>query len=104
MFGYIFRTGTYYLLWKKFKKQLITLIISAILLILIFSIYNDLFIVLKIANKESVIGLLFLKWFLVISIVVFNIFNFKRIKIEKAELEHQEVKTKPKPIYHEKIL
>ena len=104
MFGYIFRTGTYFFLWTKFKKEIITLMVSVILLVLVFSIYNDLLMVMKITDTQHAIGLLLLKWFIVICIVGFNIFNLKTIKIENTEAEYKEVIPKSKPIQHQHIL
>ena len=79
MLGFIFRSGTYYLLWQKFKKQIITLLVSVALVLLILGIYNDLFSVLKISNKESILYLLLLKWFLIVFIIGVNILMLRRL-------------------------
>lgn len=110
MLGFIFRSGTYYLLWQKFKKQIITLLISAGLIFLIFGIYNDLFSVLKISNKESILYLLLLKWFLIVLIVGVNILMLKRLSTEefkkaiKIEQEKETKKDKPILSAHEKLV
>jgi large-conductance mechanosensitive channel len=109
MLGFIFKSGTYYLLWQKFKKQIITLLVSVGLVLIIIGVYNDLFSVLKISNKESILYLLFLKWFLIVLIIGFNVFMLKRlstkefkqaIKIEEAK----EVKQVKQPLTQEEIL
>ena len=91
MFGYIFRTGTYFLIWKKFKKQIITLGVSAISIFLILSIYTDMLTVLKIANKDDVVLLMVLKYVLIVAIIVYNYFSFTRVKvpdtIEKTDIK-----------------
>jgi large-conductance mechanosensitive channel len=110
MLGFIFKSGTYYLFWQKFKKQIITLLVSAGLVLIIMGVYNDLFSVLKISNKESILYLLLLKWFLIVLIVGFNIFMLKRlstkefkkaIKIEEAKEAKQ---LKPPLTQEEKLL
>lgn len=110
MLGFIFRNGTYYLLWQKFKKQIITLLVSFGLVLIIIGVYNDLFSVLKISNKESILYLLFLKWFLIVLIVGLNVFMLKRlstkefkqaIKIEEAKEVKQ---VKPPLTQEEKLL
>lgn len=95
MFGFLFRSTTYFIIWQKFKHQIVMLIISFLLIGLIGNIYDDLFKVLKVTNKESVLGLLFIKWFLISGIVGFNIYKFKKIKLEDKE-EISEVITKTK--------
>lgn len=79
MLGFFLRSGTYYLLWQKFKKQIITLLVSFGLVLLILGIYNDLFSVLKISNKESILYLLLLKWFLIVFIIGVNILMLRRL-------------------------
>ncbi len=94
MLGFIFRSGTYYLLWQKFKKQIITLLVSVALVLLILGIYNDLFSVLKISNKESILYLLFLKWFLILLIVGVNILMLRRLSTKelKESIKKEQVK------------
>lgn len=101
MLGFLFRTGTYYLLWQKFKKQIITIFISIGLIFLILGVYNDLFTVLKISNKENIIYLLLIKWFLIVFIVVFNIFMIKKIntkEIKQSIIDSQYKETEKKPL------
>ena len=68
------------MIWNKFKSQFITLLVSIILVVAIFSIYEDLHKVLKISDKESVFGLLILKWFLLSLIFGFNWYQFRKLK------------------------
>ncbi len=101
MLGFIFRSGTYYLLWQKFKKQIIMLLVSFGLVLLILGIYNDLFSVLKISNKENILYLLLLKWFLIVSIVGFNVLILRRLSTkefkESIKLEELKESNKAKP-------
>ncbi|MBS4067732.1 hypothetical protein [Sulfurimonas sp. RIFOXYB12_FULL_35_9] len=94
MLGFIFRSGTYYLLWQKFKKQIITLLVSVGLVLLILGIYNDLFSVLKISNKESVLYLLLLKWFLILFIIGVNVLMLRRLSTKefKESIKKEEAK------------
>ncbi|MBE0515130.1 hypothetical protein [Sulfurimonas sp.] len=113
MLGFIFRSGTYYILWQKFKKQIITLLVSVGLVLIIMGVYNDLFSVLKISNKESILYLLFLKWFLIVLIVGLNILMLKRlstkefkkaIKIEEAKQVKLPLTQEEKLLQKEKLL
>lgn len=82
MFGFLFRSTTYFIIWKKFKKQIILVVLSLILIFVISFIYNDLYKVLKINNKDLLFGLLLLKWFLISTIIGFNIYKFKKVKFD----------------------
>lgn len=110
MLGFIFRSGTYYILWQKFKKQIITLLVSFGLVLLILGIYNDLFSVLEISNKESMLYLLLLKWFLIVSIVGVNVLMLRRLSTkefkESIKLEElkESKKAKPPLTQEEKLL
>ena len=110
MLGFFLRSGTYYLLWQKFKKQIITLLVSAGLVLLIFGIYNDLFSVLEISNKESMLYLLLLKWFLIVLIVGVNVLMLRRLSTKEFKEsiksgEAKEAKEKKLPLSeHEKLL
>jgi len=85
MLKFLFKTTAYYIIWKKFQKQIILLVISIFLIGLIGSIYDDLFKVLKVTNKESVGILLFMKWFFISLIVVYNIYTFRKTTIESKD-------------------
>ncbi len=78
------------------------LITSVVLIVMILGIYNDLFSVLKIANKDSVLLLLLLKWSLILLIIGVNIYNFKKIKIKEVKesiiKKQSTLSKKPKPL------
>lgn len=82
MFSFLFRSATYFIIWKKFKKQIILIILSLISIFVISFVYNDLYKVLKISNKDLLFGLLLLKWFLIFTIIGFNIYKFKKVKFD----------------------
>lgn len=99
MIGFFLRSGTYYIIWQKFKKQIIILLISAGLIFLTLNIYNDLFSVLKISNKESIFELLLIKWFLIIIIVSANVFMLMKTNIkESIKQEERKWAKKEKPL------
>lgn len=101
MLNLLLKTGTYYVLWQKFRGQLLMLFISLMLIVMILGIYNDLYSVLKITNKDSVLLLLLLKWSLILLIVGVNIYSLKKIKIKdvkesiKQEQSYASKKVKP---------
>jgi len=100
--NFLFKTTTYLLVWKKFKKEIIGLIVSIGLIAFIDGVYNDLFVLLKIQEQKTVIMLLFVKWFLILLIVVYNIFNFKKIKkINQINIQQN---TKQIPLNHQNVL
>jgi len=70
------------MIWNKFKKQIIGLGISGVLLFVVFAIYDDLYIFLTETSKEDLYLLLLAKWVIVIGVIIFNWFSFKRIKNE----------------------
>jgi len=100
--NFLFKTTTYLLVWKKFKKEIIGLIVSIGLIAFIDGVYNDLFVLLKIQEQKTVIMLLFVKWFLILLIVVYNIFNFKKIK--KINQTNIQQNTKQIPLNHQNVL
>ncbi len=102
MFSLLLRTGTYYVLWQKFRKQFMMMLISFVLIAMILGIYNDLYSVLKITNKDSVLLLLLLKWSLILLIIGVNIYSFKKIKIKDVKesiiKEQSNIAKKVKPL------
>ena len=115
MFGFVFKSSIYYIIWNKFKSQFTTLLVSIVLITVIFSIYEDLYKVLKISDKDSVFGLLLLKWFLVSLIFGFNWYRFRKLKIieddkylpttyEQKTYKESTIKTEIKPKQHQNIL
>jgi len=85
MFSFLFKSATYFILWKKFQKQIILIVLSLIVIVIIISIYDDLFTVLKVSNKDTLVGLLLMKWCLISLIVGFNIHKLKQVKLEESE-------------------
>jgi len=85
MLNLLFKTTAYYVIWQKFKKQIIVITFSIILISLIGIIYEDLFKVLKVSSKENIGILLFTKWFLISIIIAFNIYVLRQTSIESKE-------------------
>jgi hydrogenase-4 membrane subunit HyfE len=104
MFGFVFKSSLYYMLWNKFKKQIIGLGVSSILLFVVFTIYDDLYIFFTDTSKEDLYLLLLAKWVIVIGVVLFNWFNFKKIKnqdnvieiVDEKPQHHKDILSKPK--------
>lgn len=101
MFNFIFKSATYYILWQKFSKQIILISLSVVLICLILGIYDDLYKVLKVSNKDSLLGLLLTKWLIITLIIGFNIYRLKQIKVEDKNevidaIKHDEEKIYPK--------
>ena len=97
MFSFLFKTTTYYMLAKKFRRQIVLVIVSLCAIALINGIYNDLYQIFKVSYKESLLGLLFLKWSLILFIVMLNIYKIKRVSLSKEE---QEEILSARPIEH----
>jgi len=85
MFGFLFKTTTYYVLFKKFRHQIGLVIISMIGIGLINGIYEDIYKVAKVSNKENLFTLLLIKWFLVLCIVGYNLYKLKQITLSDEE-------------------
>ena len=67
--------------WQKIRGQFFYLLVSLILFLLTYSIYDDVYNILKISNKESLWVLVFIKYSTLIAIILLNIRHFKSIKI-----------------------
>ena len=80
MMNFLFKTGTYLFIWKKFKTQIISVIASIILIWLIFGIYDDLIKIFKLENTSTLLYLLLGKWLIVSFIILYNILLIKSIK------------------------
>lgn len=91
MFNFLFKSATYYLIWKKFKQQIILVVLSALLISIISSIYIDLYNVLKIDAKESLIYLFLIKWFLISLIIALNIYKIYKVNVNKEEIEPEDI-------------
>jgi len=95
MFGFLFKTTTYYVLFKKFRHQIGLVIISMIGIGLINGIYEDIYKVAKVSNKENLFTLLLIKWFLVLCIVGYNLYKLKQITLSDEE-KKEILATEPK--------
>jgi len=113
MFGFALKSTMFYIFWNKFKSQLITVLASIIFIAIVFSVYEDLYQVLKISSKEDVIVLFLIKWFIVFIILGFNWYQFKKMKnvIVKEEIKKQSdnysstiIIEQAKPQQHQNIL
>lgn len=92
MLKLLFKTTAYYIIWQKFKKQILLVLCSIILISIIGLIYDDLFQVFKVNNRDSVGVLLFFKWFFICLIIWFNIYILRKTKVDLKELEISEEK------------
>ncbi|NCD11099.1 MAG: hypothetical protein EOL93_00985 [Epsilonproteobacteria bacterium] len=96
MFGFLVKGATYYVLWQKFQKHVVLIIGSLIAIVLINTFYNDLFAVMKVNHKESLYGLLMLKWLLIIAIVGFVLYTLKHTSVDKCSREDEQTPLPPK--------
>ena len=92
MLKLLFKTTAYYVIWQKFKKQILLILISIILIGLIESIYNDLFEVFKVNNRDSLGVLLFFKWLFISLIIAFNINVLRKTKVTIKEIDKEDSK------------
>ena len=93
MMNFLFKTGTYLFIWKKFKTQIISILASIVLIWLIFGIYDDLIKIFELEDTSTLLYLLLGKWLIVSFIILYNILLIKSIKtaskdkiIEKEEI------------------
>lgn len=93
MMNFLFKTGTYLFIWKKFKTQIISVIASIILIWLIFGIYDDLIKIFKLENTSTLLYLLLGKWVIVSFIILYNILLIKSIKSSSRDeiIENEEI-------------
>lgn len=93
MMNFLFKTGTYLFIWKKFKTQIISVIASIILIWLIFGIYDDLIKIFKLENTSTLLYLLLGKWVIVSFIILYNILLIKSIKSPSKDeiIENEEI-------------
>jgi len=87
MFNFIFKTGTYLFIWKKFKTQIVSILVSILLVWLIFGIYDDLVKIFELKDTSTLLYLLAGKWFFIFVIVFYNIRMFKSVKKDIEESE-----------------
>ena len=81
MFSFLFKTGTYYMLWQKFRGQFLYLFISLVFIVLTFSIYDDVYDILRVSSKNSLWILMLVKYSILMLIILANIHHFKSIKV-----------------------
>ena len=93
MMNFLFKTGTYLFIWKKFKTQIISILASIVLIWLIFGIYEDLIRIFELENTSTLLYLLLGKWILIALIILYNILLIKSIKKPKIDetLEKEEI-------------
>lgn len=93
MMNFLFKTGTYLFIWKKFKTQIISILASIVLIWLIFGIYEDLIRIFEVEDTSTLLYLLLGKWILVALIILYNILLIKSIKkpIIDEILENEEI-------------
>lgn len=84
MLNFIFRSGTYYVIWYKFQKEIIIVVLSLVVIFVIKSIYDDLFIVFEVGNKDALPELIFFKWLLIGLVMFYNFYRLKKVKIDKS--------------------
>lgn len=93
MIKFLFKTGTYFFIWKKFKTQIILLLASIILTWLIFGIYDDLIKIFELEDTSTLLYLLLGKWLIIGFIILYNILLIKSIKkpSEDEIIENEEI-------------
>ncbi len=91
--NFLFKTGTYLFIWKKFKTQIISIIASIFLIWLIFGIYDDLIKIFELEDTSTLLYLLFGKWLIVCLIILYNILFIKSIKTPNKDdvIENEEI-------------
>jgi uncharacterized protein YacL len=93
------------MIWNKFKKQIISLGVSSVLLFVVFAIYDDLYIYFTETSKENLYLLLLAKWIIVIVVIIFNWFSFKKLKDKDSIIQTVDEKSQQhKNIYKKKEL
>ncbi len=90
MFGFALKSTFIYMVWNKFKKQIITAIISLIGIVIVFAIYEDINNIFIQKKIDYIFELVAAKWFLVCLIISFNIFSFKKAIKENKKYEDQD--------------
>ena len=93
MMKFLFKTGTYLFIWKKFRTQIVSLLASIVLVWLIFGIYDDLIKIFELEDTSTLLYLLLGKWLIVSFIILYNILSIKSIKpVSKDEiLKNEEI-------------
>lgn len=86
MFNLLFKTTAYYVIWKKFKKHILLILNSIFLIGFIGIVYDDVFQVMKVKDKDMLGTLLFFKWFFIMTIIAINIYILRKTKIDAKEV------------------
>ena len=91
--NFLFKTGTYLFIWKKFKTQIISLLAYIVLIQLIFGIYDDLIKIFQLEDTSTLLYLLLGKWLIIGFIILYNILLIKSIKkpSEDEIIENEEI-------------
>ena len=100
----IIKTGTYYFLFKKFKKQIFIVLFSLIAIFVIDSIFKD---IISALDKNEIFFAIAIKWTLIIFIIFFNFFMFKKStkKLSKQQSQPKlNEKTPSTTPYFEEVL
>ncbi|MDY0365867.1 MAG: hypothetical protein RBQ81_08415 [Arcobacteraceae bacterium] len=103
MFGFLFRSATYIIIWKLFKSQILSLLASVVVIIFI---CQDLYKIFS-YDKEILLMIVALKWIIIIVILIYNIYVFKKVKTEnrlKDNYINEEITNEELPIISKKIL
>jgi len=101
MFKFIFKNALYYIVWEKFKAQFITILVSALLIIGIFYLYNDLYQVVALSSTNDLYLLVLAKWFYISLIVLFNCYKIFYNKKDTTNIKSLKDDDLP---YHKNIL
>ena len=104
MMNFLFKTGTYLLIWKKFKTQIISILVSILLIWLVFGIYDDLVKIFELSDTSSLLYLLLGKWFFIFVIVFYNTRMFKSLKKDIEENDMLVVEKVVLPIKSQEVL
>ena len=80
MFKFILKSGTYLFLLRKFKHEIVAMILSILFIWLIFGISNDFINMFQIKDSDTLFYVLLAKWILIIVVILYNIKLIKSIK------------------------
>jgi hypothetical protein len=80
------------MLWNRFKLQIMMIIVSLILIVAIFGIYDDLYKIVMTSNPHQLYFLVFLKWCLVLGIGGINYYVLLKTNTTKTQnlIEHKQ--------------
>lgn len=108
MFKFMLKSGTYLFLIKKFKHEIVSMIISLLSIWLIFGISNDFTSMFQIKDSDILFYILLIKWSLIFIVILYNIKLIKSIKSlikESNEIKKDEIlPEKSQEILNKKII